>query len=113
MFEHFFYFRTIFTAYQQDELEKAFKDAHYPDLYAREVLALKIDLPEDRIQVTTFIQIILQSINYLIYASYSMFTKKDKHATIILNYTCIIDLTKCRCTHTHARTRARKERENN
>lgn len=43
--------RTIFTAYQQDELEKAFKDAHYPDLYAREVLALKIDLPEDRIQV--------------------------------------------------------------
>ena len=46
-----FFFRTIFTAYQQDELEKAFKDAHYPDLYAREVLALKIDLPEDRIQV--------------------------------------------------------------
>ena len=45
-------FRTIFTSYQQDELEKAFKDAHYPDLYAREVLALKIDLPEDRIQVT-------------------------------------------------------------
>ncbi|XP_045158534.2 homeobox protein Hox-B1-like [Mercenaria mercenaria] len=43
--------RTIFTSYQQDELEKAFKDAHYPDLYAREVLALKIDLPEDRIQV--------------------------------------------------------------
>ena len=33
------------------ELEKTFKDAHYPDLYAREVLALKIDLPEDRIQV--------------------------------------------------------------
>ena len=73
MFEYFS--RTIFTAYQQDELEKAFKDAHYPDLYAREVLALKIDLPEDRIQVTVFIQIIWQSINYLIYASYSMFTK--------------------------------------
>lgn len=35
-----------------EELEKTFKDAHYPDLYAREVLALKIDLPEDRIQVT-------------------------------------------------------------
>lgn len=43
--------RTIFTSFQQEELEKAFKDAHYPDLYAREVLALKIDLPEDRIQV--------------------------------------------------------------
>ncbi|XP_071792589.1 uncharacterized protein [Asterias amurensis] len=43
--------RTIFTSYQLDELEKAFTDAHYPDVYAREMLALKTDLPEDRIQV--------------------------------------------------------------
>ncbi|OWF53405.1 visual system homeobox 2-like [Mizuhopecten yessoensis] len=43
--------RTIFTSYQSDELEKTFKEAHYPDLYTREVLALKVDLPEDRIQV--------------------------------------------------------------
>jgi len=35
-----------------DELEKAFKDAHYPDVYAREMLSLKTDLPEDRIQVS-------------------------------------------------------------
>jgi len=34
-----------------EELEKAFKDAHYPDVYAREMLSLKTDLPEDRIQV--------------------------------------------------------------
>lgn len=44
--------RTIFTSYQLDELEKAFKDAHYPDVYAREMLSLKTDLPEDRIQVS-------------------------------------------------------------
>ncbi|KAF9808910.1 hypothetical protein SFRURICE_000956 [Spodoptera frugiperda] len=46
--------RTIFTSYQLDELEKAFKDAHYPDVYAREMLSLKTDLPEDRIQVRTY-----------------------------------------------------------
>ena len=43
--------RTIFTSYQQDELERAFKDAHYPDVNQREVLSLKTSLPEDRIQV--------------------------------------------------------------
>lgn len=43
--------RTIFTQYQLEELEKAFQDAHYPDVYAREMLSLKTDLPEDRIQV--------------------------------------------------------------
>jgi len=32
-------------------LEKSFKEAHYPDVYAREMLSLKTDLPEDRIQV--------------------------------------------------------------
>jgi len=36
---------------QIDELEKAFKEAHYPDVYAREILANKSDLSEDRIQV--------------------------------------------------------------
>uniref|UniRef100_A0A1I8JNY5 Homeobox domain-containing protein n=1 Tax=Macrostomum lignano TaxID=282301 RepID=A0A1I8JNY5_9PLAT len=43
--------RTIFTSYQLEELEKAFGEAHYPDVYQREVLSLKTDLPEDRIQV--------------------------------------------------------------
>ena len=43
--------RTIFTSYQQDELERAFKDAHYPDVNQRELLSLKTSLPEDRIQV--------------------------------------------------------------
>ncbi|CAF4426727.1 unnamed protein product [Rotaria sp. Silwood2] len=42
--------RTTFTSHQVDELEKAFKDVHYPDIFARELLAVKTDLSEDRIQ---------------------------------------------------------------
>ncbi|XP_023245001.1 visual system homeobox 2-like [Copidosoma floridanum] len=43
--------RTIFTTKQLEELETAFKEAHYPDVYAREMLSARTDLPEDRIQV--------------------------------------------------------------
>ncbi|KAI5699516.1 hypothetical protein M8J75_004078 [Diaphorina citri] len=51
--------RTIFTSYQLEELEKAFKEAHYPDVYAREMLSLKTDLPEDRIQSLFQLQAIM------------------------------------------------------
>lgn len=57
--------RTIFTSYQLEELEKAFKDAHYPDVYQREVLSLKTDLPEDRIQVSELLELI-SSINSIV-----------------------------------------------
>ncbi|EFO24872.1 hypothetical protein LOAG_03611 [Loa loa] len=43
--------RTIFTQFQVDELEKAFQEAHYPDIYARELLAMKTEIAVDRIQV--------------------------------------------------------------
>ncbi|XP_037113537.1 paired mesoderm homeobox protein 2 [Syngnathus acus] len=43
--------RANYSSWQLEQLEKAFESTHYPDVFMREALALRLDLIEARVQV--------------------------------------------------------------
>jgi homeobox protein Unc-4 len=47
--------RTNFSQWQLEELERVFQSCHYPDVFMREAMALKLDLKESRISVRPYV----------------------------------------------------------
>ncbi len=44
--------RTNFSQWQLEELERAFHSCHYPDVFMREAMAIRLDLREARVAVS-------------------------------------------------------------